>query len=119
MKIGDGKVQTKVSAQRKYATAVAETLRVCGHPHRLVILCLLEHQPCSVSTLVRETGLTQPMASQHLARLRSAGIISSQRTGNVMNYSLNGDETLLEFRAALKIFCVQHKSRAGLTSHRS
>lgn len=119
MKNGDAKAQIDVSAEREYANAVAETLRVCAHPNRLMILCLLEHRPWSVSALAMETGLTQPMASQHLARLRNAGIITSQRTGNVMNYSLNGHGSLLEFRALLKIFCVQKKSRASVASNRS
>ena len=69
-------------------TRAADTLRVLGHPDRLKIVEVLEVQDASVSEIQESVGLSQPIASQHLARLRAHGIVEATRDGQHVIYSL-------------------------------
>ncbi|MGD2045324.1 MAG: metalloregulator ArsR/SmtB family transcription factor [Gemmatimonadota bacterium] len=69
-------------------TRAADTIRVLGHPDRLKIVEVLEVRDASVSEIQEKVGLSQPIASQHLARLRAAGIVDSTRDGQHVIYSL-------------------------------
>lgn len=53
--------------------------KAVGHPVRLKILCLIEHEavPC-VGDLWRCLNQPQPVISQHLAILKKTGIVSSE-----------------------------------------
>ena len=63
----------------KAAASIARRLKVCGHPVRLRLLCAIENrQPC-VSDLWHCLGEEQAVVSQHLAVLKRAGIVRSQR----------------------------------------
>lgn len=92
----------------KRAEIAAKSLRVCAHPHRLIILCLLDHKPWSVGEISRETGLNQPLVSQHLARLREAGIVTTKRRGTSIFYHLN-NRVCPELVAVVDALC-----RAGM-----
>jgi len=64
-------------------------LKACGHPLRLRILCAIEkgEQTC-VSELWNCLEQSQPVISQHLAVLKSKGIVRSQVAGNRRVYSI-------------------------------
>ncbi len=67
----------------------AQKLKVCGHPIRLKLLCMIERQeePC-VSELWVCLKQPQPVVSQHLAVLKDKGIVQSQVQGNKRIYSI-------------------------------
>jgi len=67
----------------------AQKLKVCGHPIRLKLLCMIERQeePC-VSELWVCLKQPQPVVSQHLAVLKDKGIVQSQVQGNRRIYSI-------------------------------
>jgi len=67
----------------------AQKLKVCGHPIRLKLLCMIEKQeePC-VSELWVCLKQPQPVVSQHLAVLKDKGIVQSQVQGNKRIYSI-------------------------------
>jgi len=69
-------------------TRAADTIRVLGHPDRLKIVEVLEVGDASVSEIQEKVGISQPVASQHLARLRAHGIVDSTRDGQHVIYSL-------------------------------
>jgi len=48
---------------------------------RLRIVQLLAARPRTVNELIDAIGLSQPLVSWHLRRLRNAGIVTTQRTG--------------------------------------
>jgi methanogenic corrinoid protein MtbC1 len=52
------------------------------------LLRCLARGPHSVSQLVEETGLRQPNVSNHLARLRDRGLVTSRREGRQVFYQL-------------------------------
>jgi ArsR family transcriptional regulator, arsenate/arsenite/antimonite-responsive transcriptional repressor len=64
-------------------------LKVCGHPIRLRLLCLIENQddPC-VTNLWTCLNQSQPVISQHLAILKENGIVQADVQGNRRVYSI-------------------------------
>ncbi|WP_246042181.1 ArsR/SmtB family transcription factor [Cohnella pontilimi] len=85
---------------------MAELLKLLGDPIRLSILALLQEQELSVTDLTRLTGATQPNTSQHLRKLRSAGLIRETKRGQWVYYSLN-----LQDYPDLRIFLSQLPGR--------
>lgn len=66
----------------------AQKLKVCGHPLRLKILCLIEKQDACVSDLWQCLSQPQPVISQHLAVLKDKGIVESTTEGNKRIYRI-------------------------------
>lgn len=65
----------------------AITFSLLANPHRLELVRLLSAEPTNVGRLVELSGFSQPNVSQHLARLRHAGLVESRRQGHhVTNY---------------------------------
>lgn len=69
--------------------SLAEKLKVCGHPVRLRILCLVEKQDACVTELWQCLDQSQPVISQHLAVLKEKGIVESDVQGNRRIYSIS------------------------------
>jgi DNA-binding transcriptional ArsR family regulator len=67
-------------------------LKVCGHPVRLKLLCLIHRQgePC-VTNLWTCLGQSQPVISQHLAVLKENGVVDSSVQGNKRIYTIVDD----------------------------
>ena len=67
----------------------SQKLKVCGHPIRLKLLCLIarEQEPC-VSELWTCLNQPQPVVSQHLAVLKEKGIVQSHVQGNKRIYTI-------------------------------
>lgn len=61
--------------------AMARILQALGEPNRLRLVQAMTLRCRSVSELARETGMSQPLASHHLAVLRDAGIARQDRRG--------------------------------------
>lgn len=68
---------------------LAEKLKVCGHPVRLKILCLIEKQDSCVTELWQCLDQSQPVISQHLAVLKDKDIVESDVQGNRRIYSVS------------------------------
>ena len=71
--------------------AAAQLLKALGHPHRVGIVDTLTYGPRCVHELVDALDLEQPLVSQHLRVLRSANLLSTQRRGKEIVYSLADD----------------------------
>jgi len=67
---------------------VSGKLKVCGHPLRLKLLCLIERQGACVTDLWTCLQQPQPVISQHLAILKKQGIVDSSIQGNRRIYSI-------------------------------
>ncbi len=68
---------------------LSEKLKVCGHPVRLKILCLIEKQDSCVTELWQCLDQSQPVISQHLAVLKDKEIVESDVQGNRRIYSIS------------------------------
>ena len=65
----------------------AELLKALAHPVRLCIVRgLLEKGRCNVTYMQGCLDLPQSTVSQHLQKLRSAGIVEADRKGLEINY---------------------------------
>jgi DNA-binding transcriptional ArsR family regulator len=68
----------------------AITLRAINHKLRQQMLRLLEeHKKMTVTEIYVQLRLEQSVASQHLAILRRAGIVRTDREGKFIFYSIN------------------------------
>ncbi|HHW01262.1 MAG TPA: winged helix-turn-helix transcriptional regulator [Thermoanaerobacterales bacterium] len=70
----------------------AEILKAIGHPARLCIICKLMNKDCNVSTMQNCLDLPQSTVSQHLAILKSRGIIEGKRKGVEVIYSIANED---------------------------
>jgi ArsR family transcriptional regulator len=72
----------------------AEVCRVLTDPKRLMLLDVLREGEHSVGELAEELGSSLANASQHLAVLRSAGLVDTRRSGTTILYSLAEPELI-------------------------
>jgi len=75
------------------ADLIAQRFRVIGEPMRIRLLDLLREEPATVGELQRALGTTQQNVSRHLAVLHQAGIVSREKQGNHVAYSI-ADESV-------------------------
>lgn len=73
----------------------AEVLKTLSSPKRLEIIHLLAQGPREVSRLAEELGISQPNMSQHLALMRSAGLVEAERDGREVRYRLSDPEVIV------------------------
>ncbi|MGH3852428.1 MAG: ArsR/SmtB family transcription factor [Pseudonocardiaceae bacterium] len=79
-----------LAATRPRATLVAagELLRALSAPVRIAIVLQLREGERCVHELVDALGVTQPLISQHLRVLKSAGVVDGERHGREVLYRL-------------------------------
>src|SRR5690349_12534749 len=73
----------------------ADVLKVIASPRRLEILHRLADGPREVGRLADEIGASQPNVSQHLAVLRSAGLVDAERDGREVRYRLADPDVMV------------------------
>ena len=81
-------------------------LKSLSHPARLVLLCRLAEGPANVGDLEAMLNLPQAEVSKQLARLRTAGLVTTQREGRSIIYALREDRTGRIVRMLHQEFCV-------------
>ncbi len=72
--------------------------RALADPKRLCVLEILSNGERSVGDLSREASCHVPNMSQHLAVLRSAGLVESRRDGSTVFYRLSDPRILEAYR---------------------
>ncbi|MEG9247456.1 metalloregulator ArsR/SmtB family transcription factor [Arthrobacter sp. Soc17.1.1.1] len=68
--------------------AGAATFRMLADPTRLHLLWLLTQGAADVGTLVAATGANRTAVSQHLAKLRLSGLVSTRKEARNVVYSI-------------------------------
>lgn len=66
----------------------AQLLKAVGNPHRLQVLTELIDGEKNVGEINAEVDISQPALSQHLARMRAAGILTSRRDQRQIYYAI-------------------------------
>ncbi|PPG10791.1 transcriptional regulator [Rathayibacter sp. AY2B7] len=66
----------------------AELFKVLSSSSRLRLLRALAEETSTVGRLAEVTGLSQPLVSQHLRMLRTAGLVAVERVGREAHYSV-------------------------------
>ena len=88
LKRGQQDVQLDYAELRKAALV----LRAVNHKLRQRMIDLLEEsQRMTVTDIYIKLRLEQSVASQHLAILRKAGVVKTERQGKYIFYSLDGE----------------------------
>jgi ArsR family transcriptional regulator len=72
-------------------TAAGDLLRALAAPVRIAIVLQLRASPRCVHELVDVLAVTQPLISQHLRVLKSAGVVRGDRRGREVVYRLVDD----------------------------
>ena len=73
---------------RAHAADAARLLKALANEKRLMLLCLLVEGERSVGELNARVDLSQSALSQHLAVLRSEGLVATRREAQSILYSL-------------------------------
>ncbi|HLX34842.1 MAG TPA: metalloregulator ArsR/SmtB family transcription factor [Candidatus Limnocylindrales bacterium] len=73
----------------------ATVLRALANPTRLEILHLLADSPVGVGRLAASLAVSQPNVSQHLAVLRTTGLVDVDRGGREASYRLADPDVLV------------------------
>jgi DNA-binding transcriptional ArsR family regulator len=80
-----------------------EMCKVFSNPNRIDILLLLRKKPCTVSELVKKSGLNQSVVSQHLAVLRNRDIVETSKQGAWTTYKIKYLEIMDAFDIMRKV----------------
>lgn len=77
---------------KKLLAEKAEILKTIAHPTRLCILAMLiREERSNVTDMQCCLDVPQPTVSQHLAKLKSAGILVSERNGTEIIYKIKNE----------------------------
>ncbi|HCO59403.1 MAG TPA: ArsR family transcriptional regulator [Porticoccaceae bacterium] len=90
---------------RENAAQAAGLMKLLSHPHRMMILCELKQGECSVSELSEKIGIPQSPLSQHLARMRHEGVVTTRRDAQTVYYSLLGKEVGAVVSLLYELYC--------------
>lgn len=70
------------------AATAARLLKLLASEQRLLLLCRLVEGEASVGELAEHAKLAQSAASQHLAKMRAEGLVTTRREAQTIRYSL-------------------------------
>jgi DNA-binding transcriptional ArsR family regulator len=79
---------------RPQLKAAADTFDLLSSPTRLHVVWLLARHEYDVGTLAERTGATVAAVSQHLAKLRLAGLVTAHRQGRRQIYAVEDPHVL-------------------------
>nr|WP_069306465.1 metalloregulator ArsR/SmtB family transcription factor [Methylobrevis pamukkalensis] len=100
------------AVMEKKADQAARLLAALGQTKRLMVLCRLADREMSVGALAEAVALSQSALSQHLARLRDLGIVTTRREAQTIYYSLASDEARQLIGVIYDIYC-RERDEAG------
>ncbi|MGQ0662970.1 MAG: ArsR/SmtB family transcription factor [Pseudomonadota bacterium] len=87
------------------ALKASALLKAMANQRRLLILCFLADGERSVGELEGLVGLRQSALSQHLARLRRDGLVTTRRVAQTIYYSLAGREPQAVIETLYALYC--------------
>lgn len=101
------KAKTTPTLQRMQANAgkAEALLKQLANASRLVALCSLVEGEKTVSDLAEKAGLSQSALSQHLSKLREAGLVESEKRGQMVYYSICSMEVQALLSVLHLMFC--------------
>lgn len=82
-------------------TLAAAVFAQLADPTRLHILWMLTYGPADVTTLAANVTVSRTSVSQHLAKLRHSGLVTTQRQGRHIHYRLRGGHLTRVVREAI------------------
>ncbi|AKP47037.1 MULTISPECIES: ArsR/SmtB family transcription factor [Bacillus] len=73
---------------------VATILKLLGDKTRLTMMALLDNKNCCVCELVEFFQMSQPAISQHLRKLKDAGLLNETKKAQWVFYSVNKEHEM-------------------------
>jgi DNA-binding transcriptional ArsR family regulator len=104
----DSYVQADLSAMvEKKAAAIkaCSMLKILANEDRLMILCQLVQGKRNVGELEQLLGIRQPTLSQQLTVLREEKLVSTERKGKYIYYSLTSREAVQIIGTLFDLYC--------------
>lgn len=92
----------EISINKEKLEKAAFILKTVAHPTRLAIIDLLQYKKMNVNELARTLDCEQSLLSHHLMNMKLKGILSSQKDGQNVYY------TLKEKDVVKLIACIEH-----------
>ena len=80
-------------------------MRALSHEARLRVLCELVNGEKTAGDLVARSGLSQSALSQHLAKLRTEGLVATRREAQVIHYRLDDPKAARLLGVLHEIYC--------------
>ena len=88
------------------ASEAAGVLRALGNESRLLVLChLCEASELSAGELNRRVGLSQSALSQHLARLREDGLVTTRKEAQTVFYRVADPKVQRVLAVLHELYC--------------
>ncbi len=85
--------KAKISINNDKLQQSAEILRALAHPLRMKILEFIDrNEAINVNKIYNTLNLEQSITSQHLRILRLAGLVTTERDGKFIHYSIDYDK---------------------------
>ena len=96
-------VLDRFSSQAAEAVAVLKSI---AHEGRLLVLCYLSDAgELSVGELVGRIGLSQSALSQHLAKLRTEGLVATRKSSQTVYYRIAEPRVLTLLATLHDLYC--------------
>ena len=89
----------------KNAAQAEAFLEQLANRNRLMVLCLLAQGEMSVGELNERLPVSQSVLSQHLAKLRQAGFVSTRRESQTIFYQLTDPQVKAVIANLYQQFC--------------
>lgn len=87
------------------AQQAEQFLKKLANHNRLMVLCILLEGEVSVGELNEQLPISQSALSQHLAKLREAGFVSTRRESQTIFYKLSDPRVETVIKDLYRMFC--------------
>lgn len=109
-------VLSSMLSNRKSAAQACALLKALANEDRLLILCQLVQGKKNVGELEQSLGIHQPTLSQQLTVLREEKLVTTERKGKYIYYSLASQEALQIMQTLYHLYCTD-KNLQQKSSH--
>lgn len=111
--MSSSETQPDIEQMQRVAADAKELLKAISGPYRLLILCMLLEGEKNVTEICKALDVRQSLVSQHMALLRHMSLVTSERRGHFVYYSI-ADETTKDIISALhKRYCDLDRDRSN------
>lgn len=86
--------ENKLKLSQEINQLHASICSAISEPNRILLLYEIHEEPRNVNSLAESVGISQSAASRHLSLLKERGLITAQRDGNQVIYSLADDRII-------------------------
>lgn len=107
--MANNKLRNEIQEMGRHAAKAEAMLKQVANANRLMILCRLVEGEETVGGLTAHVGLAQSAVSQHLIKMKDAGLVISEKRGQQVYYSLASEEVKAILGTLHQIYCSGRK----------